>query len=802
MFSVSLASIGSTGLISSVTLYDIDDLDAARADYARRTAHSLDDHFPNLAWRALRAFNAAANPRDWDTFRAGLEPTVEFQDRRVGLAVTLIGDEARAHWRVLFDVDEFRLEAELLATRGERLALVHESVVLRDGAAGPAEIAALGLVETDAERITRYVAFDPDDMTAALDELDARFAALGGNGRTATMRHAFDARDWDTFAALFTEDCRISDSRTAGWGQIDREVFIDYQRSVVELADDAHLWVDHAREHGNVGISTGRAFGTRAGGSWEIAFVTVGITDAEGRSKQWETHELGDMELAVARFHELVAEDEAEPIENAAWRALRAQERAVEKHSWEAFAATLAPDFEHDDRRILLGRVDGPDAFALVRTIFDFDDVRLRETLLATRGDRLVLVRTTVTFRYGVELTPAEFVCLDINQVNEQGLVTHMLLFDDNDEQVAYDELEARYAALGELQPRANRAWESVERALRAFDERDWGALAACHHPEVVSDDRRLGIGIYVTADEALASVRVMFDMAEATWWGRLLATAGERVALVAYDVRGTDGVVGEIEVRTLTLVEIDDDGRIVRTATFDVDDRVKADAEMHALATALETQTVSTTDPLAIPRNLAVRSAEQPGWALIAALADNLCLHSTPDGLVVHDVDAMRDVTARLVFGQDRRAAADEIARRYHEQMGFPPSVVRMSTALNAHDLLTMRECMADSCEVEDHRRLRVAHLRRPDEHIAMLASALELAPDYLVEILRDVAVERWGHATVCRSSGTAADGGPFEGTYVALSVWNSSGLLTRFGVYEPEDADAAIERLRALGP
>ncbi len=315
-------------------------------------------------------------------------------------------------------------------------------------------------------------------------------------------------------------------------------------------------------------------------------------------------------------------------------------------------------------------------------------------------------------------------------------------------------------------------------------------------------DDRRRGLSVYLTGGEVISSLRVLFEMAEATWRCGLVASAGDRVALVQYNIWGTDGVVGEIEVKTLTVVEIDSDGRVVRQVSFDVDDGEKAEAEMHEIAAGLEAQSVSTPDPLAIPRNLAARTVEQPGWTLFAALADNLCLHSTPDGFVVHEVDETGNVTARRAFGQDRRAAADEIARRYHEQSELPPSAVRMSTALNAQDLGTMRECMADSCTVEDHRRLRVAHLSGPDEHIAMLASALALAPDYLVELLRDVAVERWGTVNVCRSSGTATDGGPFESAYLALSVWDSSGLLVRLGVYEPEDADAAIERLRALGP
>jgi hypothetical protein len=784
-----------------VTLYDIDDLDAARADYARLTAPSLDDHFPNLAARASRRLEVAANARDWDAYTAALAPAVEYHDRRTGLAVELIGDDARAVWRAMFDVDELRLDNEVIATRGERLALVLAVAVLRDGEVGTAQSAGLGVAETDAELVTRYVAFDPDDMTAALDELDARFAALGGSPLMATMRHSFDARDWDTFASVLTEDCTISDFRTAGWGLVDREVFVDYQRSVVDLADDAHLWVDHARERGNVGISTGRALGTRDGGSWEIAFVTVGVTNDDGRTQHFETYELGDMAVAIARFHELVAEDEAEPIENAAWRAVGAQARAVDEHSWEAFAATLTPDFEQDDRRSVIGRIArGPDALAVVQTIFAFDDMRLEETLLATRGDRLALVRTTATFRYGVELTPAEVVCLNVNQVNEHGLITHSLLFDNDDAQAAQDELEARYLALVGLEPRPNRALESMERAMRAFECRNWDAFSAGFHPDAILDDRRRGFSVYLTGDDAISSARVMFDMAEATWRCGPVAAAGDRVAVVQYEIWGTDGAVGEIEVQTLTVVEVDGNGRIVRQVSFDVDDRVKAEAEMHALAAALDTESASAADPLAIRRNLAVRSVEQPSWTLLAALADNLCLHATPEELVLHEVDETGNVTVRLVFGQDRRAAADEIARRYNTQMGFPPSAVRMSNALNAHDLGAMRECMADSCAVEDHRRLRVAHLSGPDEHIAMLASALALAPDYLVEVLRDVAVEPWGNVIVARSSGTATDGGPFESTYVALSVWDSTGRAVRLGVYEPEDADAAIERLRAL--
>jgi hypothetical protein len=271
----------------------------------------------------------------------------------------------------------------------------------------------------------------------------------------------------------------------------------------------------------------------------------------------------------------------------------------------------------------------------------------------------------------------------------------------------------------------------------------------------------------------------------------------------VTYDVDGTDGVVGEIEVRTLTVVEIDDEGRIVRQVAFDADEREKAEAEMHALAASLDTQSVSTPHPLVIPRILAVRTVEQPGWSLLAALVDDLCLHATPDGLVLHQVDASGTVIARMEFGAgERRAASEELARRYFERHGIVGGAARLGKAMNARDLGAVRDCMADSCVIEDHRHLRVADLQDVDSHIALLAPTFTLVRDYLTEVLRVDAVEPWGSVGLSGSTGTTADGGPIETLVVALTLWDDDGLITRIEIYEPEDAPTAIARLRALAP
>jgi hypothetical protein len=211
----------------------------------------------------------------------------------------------------------------------------------------------------------------------------------------------------------------------------------------------------------------------------------------------------------------------------------------------------------------------------------------------------------------------------------------------------------------------------------------------------------------------------------------------------------------------------------------------------------------VSTLDPLTIPRNLAVRTVEQPGWTLLAALVDDLCLHAMPDGLVLHQVDASGTVIAEMNFGTgERRAASEELSRRYFERHGIVGGAARLSEAMNARDLDAVRDCMADSFVIEDHRHLRVADLQDADSHIAVLAPTFELVRDYLVETLRVDAVDPLGSVVLCRNTGTTTDGGPFETLVVALTLWDDDGLITRIEIYEPEDAATAIARLRALAP
>jgi hypothetical protein len=219
---------------------------------------------------------------------------------------------------------------------------------------------------------------------------------------------------------------------------------------------------------------------------------------------------------------------------------------------------------------------------SVYRTMFALDEWHFERSLLATRGDRLALVRQSCRFQDGAA-GPAESTAVVILEVAEDGRVLRDISFDSDDLDAARAELDARALVV----PRPNRAWESVIATWDAFDRRDWDRFVRHHVPDQVHDHRQRGTAHVLVGSEAFRSSRVMWDMDAAEIERRLVATEGDRVALVSFEVHGSDGAVGAIEYLALNVVEIADDGRISRQTSFDPADTVTAFALLHERAVA-----------------------------------------------------------------------------------------------------------------------------------------------------------------------------------------------------------------------
>ena len=90
--------------------------------------------------------------------------------------------------RAVADVGITNATSDAIATRGGRLALARARYSRGHGEPDPFHVDFLQLVEIDAEdRITAIIAFDPDDIDAAFEELDARYLA----GEAAAYAHTW-----------------------------------------------------------------------------------------------------------------------------------------------------------------------------------------------------------------------------------------------------------------------------------------------------------------------------------------------------------------------------------------------------------------------------------------------------------------------------------------------------------------------------------------------------------------------------------------------------------------------------------
>src|SRR5204863_3549100 len=106
-----------------------------------------------------------------------------------------------------------------------------------------------------------------------------------------------------------------------------------------------------------------------------------------------------------------------------------------------------------------------------------------------------------------------------------------------------------------------------------ALDRRDWDAYVRHHRPEQVMEHRQRGIAHRLVGPDAFRSSRVLWEMDAAEIERRLVATEGDRVALVHFDMHGSDGAVGAIEYVSINVVEIAEDGRIAQHISFDPED-------------------------------------------------------------------------------------------------------------------------------------------------------------------------------------------------------------------------------------
>ena len=580
-------------LISGYELFDEADLDAAlaRFDELNRPAPRLENAASQVGERYLAQFTA----HDWDAMAEILADDVSADDRRrvVGAGVRRGRDAEIADMRAIADLGLTNARrTAVIATRGARLILGR--VRFSGGEHGPESVVTdvLGLVETNADnRIAATVVFDPDNLDAAIEELDARYLAgeAAAYSRTwsviARNNAAFNRRELPSAAPDWVT---IDHRRGASFEPGDLTAYI---RSGWDIAPDSSVYIETVHRVSDLGavvtqVSTGTS---QQGFEAEWRFICLLTVDGEFFSG-CELFDEQDIDTALARFDEL---DRPRPrLENAASQAYERFQACFAAGDWGALTESMAEDVFDDDRRRVVGAGvrSGRDAIiASVRAVADVGITDITSTVLATRGRRLALSRERFS---GSDQRAGAFYAdvLGIVEINADDRIAVRVAFDPDNLEAAFEELDARYLT-GEAATHAD-TWSVITAAYAVFNRRELPATT----PDWVNIDHRRGIAF--APGDLIPYIRATWDVAPQTRiyieavhrltdLGAVISHVGHGVSQEGFDAEWREITVTTFEGDLINRVELFDEADIdAALARFDELDRPVPPLENAAIRT------------------------------------------------------------------------------------------------------------------------------------------------------------------------------------------------------------------------
>ncbi len=574
--------------------------------------------------------------RDWEAFAAMLADDTSSDDRRrlMGVGVRRGKDAVIGDWRATADVGVTNIRSNVIATRGGRIALYRLGFSGRDRRSGAPSVEVLGIAEIDTDgRIAACVMVDLDDIDAAFEELDARY--LAGEA-------AAHSQTWSVIARAYTAMNRHElPATTPDW------VNIDHRRGIAFAPGDAtaylrasqdpqgSVYVETVHRLSNLGaVFTWAGHGTSQEG-FEAEWRGINVLTVEGDLiNRGEIFDEADLDAALARFEEL--QRLTPRLENAASRAWERFQACLAAEDWAAMAAMVAEDSVTDDRRRVVGagvQLGRDVNLANIRATLDIGIENVTLTAIAIRGERLVLDRVRFS---GHDQAPEPFhsEILRVLEIDAEERLAAAILFDPDDIDAAFAELDARYLA-GEAGAHSQ-TWSVIARECAAFNRHELPAA-----DWVTIDHRPL---VTVNTSDLIANIRATWDLMPDI---RIHIEAVHRLsgfgAVVTDAAYGTSPEGFDAEWRMIQLLTVDGD-RINRCEIFDETDLDAALArfeELQPQAPRLENAASQVAE-----RFLAHFAAG--GWdAMAEILADNLS-----------NDDRRRVVGAGIRHGRDAQIA------------------------------------------------------------------------------------------------------------------------------------------------
>ena len=366
----------------------------------------------------------------------------------------------------------------------------------------------LVIIEIDADdRIAAGVLFDLDDIDAAFEELDARYLA----GEAAAHAHTWSviARGLAAFNRRelpgFTPDSVNIDHRLArGFAPGDLTAYIG---ATWDLAPDVSAYAEAVHRLSNLAaVWTHAVRGTSQDGfdaEWrEICLATV-EGDLISRIEMFDEE---DIDAALAKFDELTPS--APQLENAASQMDERFWAYFAARDWTAIAEILADDFCSDDRRRVVGAGlrHGRDAeIASIRAVADVGLTNVTSTSLRP----VVSASSSVVSASRAETSGpmrSTHEVLAVVEIDADNRIVARVVFDPDDIEAAFEELDARYLA-GEAAAHAH-TWSVIAQGFAAINRRE---LPATTPDWTTIDHQRFTT---MAPGDFIANIRASWDVA------------------------------------------------------------------------------------------------------------------------------------------------------------------------------------------------------------------------------------------------------------------------------------------------
>ena len=542
----------------------------------------------NACVRAIGQMELVFNSEAWADYEALYAPGALVESRRKIVGFTQ-ADLPSGDWpREARRLSELSggVRQEVVAVRGERLALIRLEIGTTDLSPGAPRDEFLAVFGIDAEgRIALQVFFDIEDIDAAIAELDAvharfesapsRTRQLENTAALAAVRFwkRFVACDWDAMTESLAVDIYNEDRRrvVSSGPRQGRDAIAADMRVGAAFGVRVDSTVVATRGQ-RLALSSTRFSGRdRRPDAFGIEILHVIEIDAEGQISALVTFDFDDFGSAIVELDARYLAGEA-AIHARTWSTIAGTYASITRQEFPA----LTPDCVTIDHRRATAFAPGElpayiragqDILAYVEVVHELSD--------------LGAVCSCAAHGISREGFDTEWRHLAVSTVHGD-MVNRCELFDESD-------LEAAVARFEELQPRERRLENAASRVAERFSAhfaaRDGSAVAEILADSVSTDDRRrvVGAGLRQGRDAVNAELSVVTEMGVGNATSDVIATRGEHLVLSRARTWGHDQRPEAFLTEMLSVVEIGGDLRIIAIVTFDPDQLDAAFAELDA---------------------------------------------------------------------------------------------------------------------------------------------------------------------------------------------------------------------------